>query len=357
MPANRPDASTMSDVSEAIRAAIDAAGGAIPFSEFQRLALYGPDGFYTRPAERVGRAGRRGGDFITSPEVGPLFGAVLARFLDAEWEGLGRPDPFTVVDAGAGPGTLARAVLAAAPRCAPALRYVAVEISESQRALHPAGVESRPDVPADRFVGVVVANELLDNLPIRLCVFDGSWREALVVVAPDGTFAEVLSAPLDPLPVVLPATAPHGARAPLHDDAVAWMDVARASVERGRIVAFDYARATTAELARRPWREWLRTYRGHERGAHYLSAPGTQDITAELALDQFSEPAGVRTQAQFLRRWGIDELVAEGVSAWTARAARPDLAALAMRSRPVEAGALLDPTGLGAFLVVEWTPA
>ena len=131
-------------VSEAIRAAIDAAGGAIPFSEFQRLALYGPDGFYTRPVERVGRAGRRGGDFITSPEVGPLFGAVLARFLDAEWEGLGRPDPFTVVDAGAGPGTLARAVLAAAPRCAAALRYVAVEISESQRALHPPGVESRP---------------------------------------------------------------------------------------------------------------------------------------------------------------------------------------------------------------------
>ena len=65
----------------------------------------------------------------------------------------------------------------------------------------------------------------------------------------------------------------------------------------------------------------------------------------------------MRTQAQFLRRWGIDELVAEGVSGWTARAARPDLAALAMRSRPVEAEALLDPTGLGAFVVVEWSPA
>ena len=57
-----------------------------------------------------GSAGRRG-DFITSPEVGPLFGVVIARYLDAEWERIGRPDPFTVVDVGAGPGTLARSVL------------------------------------------------------------------------------------------------------------------------------------------------------------------------------------------------------------------------------------------------------
>ena len=65
----------------------------------------------------------------------------------------------------------------------------------------------------------------------------------------------------------------------------------------------------------------------------------------------------MRTQAQFLRRWGIDELVTAGVSAWTAHAARPDLAALAMRSRPIEAAALLDPDGLGAFMAVEWAPA
>ena len=72
---------------EAIRAAIDAAGGAIPFAEFQRLALYGPDGFYTRPDG--GRAGRRGGDFITSAEVGPLFGRVLARYVDDVWREIG----------------------------------------------------------------------------------------------------------------------------------------------------------------------------------------------------------------------------------------------------------------------------
>ena len=77
------------------------------------LALYGEAGFYMRADG--GSAGRRG-DFITSPEVGPLFGAVLGRYLDAEWERIGRPDPFTVIDAGAGPGTLARTVLAAPAR-------------------------------------------------------------------------------------------------------------------------------------------------------------------------------------------------------------------------------------------------
>ena len=247
-----------------VRAAIDEAGGALPFSTFVELALYGPHGFYTDQAG-TGRAGRRG-DFLTSPEVGPLFGAVVARFLDAEWERLERPDPFTVVDAGAGPGTLARAVLAARPTCAAALRYVAVEVSGSQRADHPGDVESVAALPGEPFVGVVLANEMLDNLPFRLAVHDGAWREAYVAVAPDGAFAEVLSAPFDPVPEVLPARAGHGARAPLQDAAAAWVAQARHLVRRGSVVVVDYARPSTAALVGLEWRAWLRTYRDHQRG-------------------------------------------------------------------------------------------
>ena len=133
-------------------------------------ALYGDEGFYT--TVDGGSAGRRG-DFITSPEVGPLFGAVIARYLDAEWERIGRPDEFTVVDAGAGPGH-ARPVdrWPRGPACADALRYVAVEISAMQRARHPDGVESVAAMPTGPIDGVVIANELLDNLPFRLAVFD-----------------------------------------------------------------------------------------------------------------------------------------------------------------------------------------
>ena len=312
-------------------------------------ALYGPDGFYTRG----GLAGRRG-DFLTAPEVGPLFGAVLARFLDAEWQRLGRPSPFTVVDVGAGPGTLARSIVTAAPACRAALRYVAVEVADAQRRTHPSGVESRAELPSEPIVGVVIANELLDNLPFRLAVFDGAWREGFVATGADGTLTEVLSAPFDPVPDVLPATPPLGARAPLIDAARAWLGGARDLLRTGSVIALDYTVDTTAELALRPWREWLRTYRRHERGGHYLAAPGEQDLTADVPLDQLPAPDERRTQADFLRQWGITGLVEEGQRAWAAAAAQPDLAALAMRSRTREAEALLDPAGLGAHTVAIW---
>ena len=338
----------MRSAADEIRAAIDAAGGAIRFDEFMRLALYGEHGFYTI---RVG-AGRRG-DFITSPEVGPLFGAVVARFIDAEWARLGRPDPFTFVDAGAGPGTLARSMMAARPECAHALRYVAVETSATQRVLHPPEVESVATLPDDLAAGVIFANELLDNLPFRLAVHDGEWREAFVSTGSDGAFTEVLGGPLAAGRVALPVPAAHGARVPLQDAAAAWVTWALASIREGSVVAIDYG-STTARLAGRPWREWVRTYRRHERGGHYLRSPGTQDITAEVAIDQLPDATSVTTQAEWLREWGIDELVDEGKRIWRASASAPDVAALQMRSRIGEAEALLDPSGLGGFIVLHW---
>jgi SAM-dependent MidA family methyltransferase len=72
--------------------------GPLSFDRFMDLALYDPDqGFYSRS----GSVGRRG-DFLTSPEVGPLFGAVVARALDHWWRDLGEPNPFMVIEAGAG---------------------------------------------------------------------------------------------------------------------------------------------------------------------------------------------------------------------------------------------------------------
>jgi SAM-dependent MidA family methyltransferase len=329
-----------------IRRVIEA-DGPVPFERFVELALYGPGGFYT---DGAGQAGRRG-DFITSPEVGPLFGAVLARMLEAEWKRLGRPDEFTVVEVGAGPGTLARSIRAAAGDWL--ARYVAVEVSAAQRALHPDDVESRADLPDTPVVGVVLANELLDNVPFALWVFDGGWREAYVTVAGKG-FAEVLSAPVIEPPAWLPVRAPHGSRAPVQRRAATLVGRMRGVVDEGRVVAVDYSTARTAALVGRPWREWLRTYRGHERGAHYLAEPGRQDITVEVCIDQLPEPDAVRTQAQFLQRWGIDELVEEGRAAWAAAAAAPTVAAMRMRSRVREAEALLDPAGLGSFSVLEW---
>jgi SAM-dependent MidA family methyltransferase len=321
----------------------------VPFDRFMADALYGPAGFYTSG----GRAGRRG-HFITSPEVGPLFGAIVAQFARDEWSRLGRPEGFMLVDAGAGPGAMARGVLAADPQLLGSIRYVAVDVSEAQRALHPAGVESRAELPAGPFDGVIVANELLDNLPFRLAVHDGAWREAYVARLPDGRLVETLSAPFDPVPAMLPAHAGLGARAPLQDAARAWIDDARDRLHRGTLLVIDYMSPTTAALAGRPWRDWLRTYREHQRGDHYLVAPGTQDITSEVAIDQLPAPDTIRTQSQWLQLHGIADLVDEGRHHWQEHAARPDLEAMRMRSRVSEAEALLDASGLGAFTVLEY---
>jgi SAM-dependent MidA family methyltransferase len=356
-----------------------AAAGAISVSAFVERALYDPEaGFY----ERGGRAGRRG-DFVTSPEVGPLFGAVLGRALDGWWDEAGRPDPFVVHEHGAGPGTLARGVVQAAPSCASALRWVLVERSAAQRELHPdhlphvgevgagpgwsapgagplvASAGARPDGDAH----VVLANELLDNLPFDLALRGATgWDEVRLAEGADGRWTEVL-VPLDPeraalLDRLAPSAAP-GARVPLQTAAGEWVAAGLAQLAPGgRLVVLDYA-ATTAELAARPWEQWVRTYRGHERGGPPWAAPGQQDVTVEVAVDQLGvasrPPEVVRTQAAALRAWGIEALVEEGRERWRTRTGPADLAALRARSRVGEAEALLAPDGLGGFTVAEWT--
>ena len=342
----------MPSAADDLATAIAAGDGSIDFATFMSIALYGRHGFYTR-TDGTGRAGRRG-DFITSPEVGPLFGQLLARHIDNEWHRCGCPSTFTVVDAGAGPGTLARSVLAASPKCSSALRYVAVEASASQRAMHPDGITSTDAMPARIDNGIIIANELLDNLPFQLWVFDGEWRKARVVPSGD-RFAEILerSSP----PSCLPSSVRHGSRAPQQLAAQSWLKDSMGSLRNGSVIVIDYCTPLTAIAAVSPWREWLRTYVGHERGGHYLKDPGAQDITCQVMIDQLvevAEPDSVRTQAQFLQMLGVDELVSEGREVWAAHASRPTLEALKMRSRVSEAEALLDATGLGSFSVLEW---
>ena len=122
-------------------------------------------------------------------------------------------------------------------------------------------------------------------------------------------------------------------------------------------MVIDFA-STTAALADRPWMDWVRTYRAHARGGHPLEELGIQDITVEVAIDQLAAvrpPDEVRSQAQFLAAHGLDDLVDEGRRTWRERAAEGDLEAMRGRSRVTEAEALTDPSGLGAFRVLEWT--
>ena len=348
--------------------------GPIPVSEYVEACLYDADGgFYMRPGG--GRAGGRSGHFLTAPEVGPLFGAVLARALDAWWGEMGEPERFTVVDWGAGPGTLARSVLAAEPGCMTegALRLVLVDVSPAQRAVHPdhpivtSAARVSDALPHGAPAGVVVANELLDNLPFDMVrrTVDG-WEELRVDIG-DPSSPDRFSLVSRPASVELVAGLPEiatGAWVPVQRAARRWVDEAHGLLGKGRIVAFDYG-AATPDLAHRssPWDDpaaglgWLRTHRDHDGGSWWLADPGSCDITADVALDQVQADhrAEVCTQAEFLRGHGIDELVAEGRAAWAERAGIGDLDALRARSRTSEAEALLDPTGMGVFNVLVWS--
>jgi SAM-dependent MidA family methyltransferase len=368
--------------------------GPLPWSEFMEAALYDPEGgFYATG----GAAGRRG-DFVTSPEIGPLFAEVVARALDGWWAELDHPDPFVVVEAAAGAGTLARDILAARPACATALRYVLVERSAARREAQAAGlplvlpafvlgpsapsgvdsddesvryvpgrgpmVTSLAELPALTIDGVVLANELLDNLAVDLLEYrDARWQEVLVGAAGegDGLIEVLVPAPpdladdADRLVAGAPAL-PDGARVPLQRAASAWLRQALSLPERGRVVVIDYA-DTTASLAAQPWPHWLRTYRQHQPGGPPLELPGGQDITCVVATDQLAairRPTSDRSQATWLTDQGIDEPVKAARQIWHERAPLGDLEAMKARSRVDEGAALLDPAGLGGFRVLEW---
>lgn len=301
------------------------------FDAYVERCLYDPvSGFY---ASGRGAAGRRRGDFITSPEVGPLFGAVLANAIDTWWAELGQPDPLVVIDAGSGPGTLLRTIERANPVCGRALTMLGVDRAT--------GVE----LPADLTGAVVIANELLDNIGFRQLVASGGrWLD--VYIASDGSEALVddgADLALEPV---------DGFRVPLLSDAAAWVEEV---MGRGaeRLVAFDYGVTTTAELAERGG--WLRTYRDHRREADPYLEPGEWDITCDVAFDQLPPPSRLRTQTEFLTEHGIDDLVALGSDYWSEHSHQPDLEAILMRSRSVEVEALMDPVGLGGWLCAEWT--
>jgi SAM-dependent MidA family methyltransferase len=118
-------------------------------------------------------------------------------------------------------------------------------------------------------------------------------------------------------------------------------------------LCFDYG-ATTDVLAERGLQGWLRTYSGHGRGDSPFTNPGLSDITADVAIDQLPGQPSLTTQADWLRGHGLDEVVAEGKRIWAERAHIGDLAALAGLSRAGEAEALTDPSGMGAFVAMEW---
>ncbi|MCY3948420.1 MAG: SAM-dependent methyltransferase [Acidimicrobiaceae bacterium] len=333
---------------------------AVRFDAYMDEALYGASGFYTRG----GQPGSREADFATSVELGPLFARCVASYLDRTWNELGRPDPFVVVEGGAGRGTLCRQVLQHAVECRRSMRYVMVERVDRQRTealerVEALGadvpVKALADLPPGPLVGVVLANELLDNLPFRVLERSANgWREVHVSL---GDPSEVLKPAAADAAAMADALAPHaepGARVPLQLKAAVWVRRVLRLLERGRLLVFDYGVPTTAELAARPAPEWLRTYRSQRRGQDPLHHPGSTDITCDVAFDQLPPGVTLTPQADWLTGAGIDDMTATARNLWQRSRANPTADSLAARTLLDQAAALTDPSGMGAFWAAEW---
>lgn len=323
--------------------------GPMPFERFMEIALYDPDGFFGGQTLRS----ERGGDFLTSPEVSRLFGETLARYVEQEHRRIG--DPFEVVEVGAGSGSLLGPLLDTYPveawavEASPAARKALESVLPPDRIL--------ADMP-DRIRGVLIANELLDNLPMALaqCV-DGDWRERWVGLEGDGLgFVDA-----DVRPEVrqwLDAYAGEVADGGWVEVQLAARDWLSSTIERleaGSVVVIDYG-DTAENLLPRRQDGTLRTYRSHHLGPHPLDEPGATDITADVnftaLIDVGSQPS-LHRQDDFLAELGLREQLSELRRA-ELEAARggEEIERLRLRTLKTEAETLLHPRGLGDFRVL-----
>lgn len=318
----------------------------MPFERFMELALYGPDGFFGGDTLRSQRAG----DFLTSPEVSDLFGETLARYVAGIADEIG--DPFTVVEVGAGSGSLLRPLLTALE-----VDAMAIEASPAARSALAELVLVHDDLPRT-IRGVVIANELLDNLPTALAQLtaDG-WRERWVG-AEDDDLVFVDAPPRPEVAAWLDAYAgpvAEGGWVEVQMAARAWVTDVLARLEAGAILLIDYGE-TADNLLHRRGDGTLRTYRAHHLGPHPLDEPGQTDITSDVnftALMDLHPGSTLQRQDDFLTDLGLrDQLSDFRKRELEAARSGDEMERLRLRTLKTEAETLLHPRGLGDFRVL-----
>jgi SAM-dependent MidA family methyltransferase len=338
-----------------------AAGGPLPFEEFMEAALYDAEGgfFAAGPLRSV-----EGGDFLTSPEVSARFGQELARFVGGERDRLGAPPGFAVIDAGAGSGSLlapllesvGQGVQAFAVEASPAARAQLAAVVGDQRVLSALG-----EVPGP-LPGVVIANELVDNLPMAIAVRTGDGWEERWVGESDGELMLVARPTRSTVAAWcdrFAAGTPPGGLVEVQLAAGHWVETALSVLTAGTLVIIDYG-GSAEELVPRRTQGTLRTYRAHHLGPDPLSEPGATDITADVnfsALAAVASDCGavveVLRQDDFLNALGLGDDISELRHLELQLARRgEEMARLRTRSERMDAETLLHPRGLGDFRVL-----
>jgi SAM-dependent MidA family methyltransferase len=314
------------------------AHGPITFAEYMEACLYHPEhGYYSKAKQDPRR------DYFTSVDVSPLFARLLARQFHELWTQLGRPEPFWLVEAGAGTGALAKQILDFAAESLgdfyAALSYVAVDRSAVRRGAHAQALElhaargrvrSSADMPDAITSGCIFSNEMLDAVPVhRVVLENGALRELYVAIGENRLCDEAG-------PLSSPALGDYFAEQgiTLHEEQQAevglaageWIERAGRKITRGFVLTIDYGREGRELYDERHMRGTLLAYSRHRASEDYFRAPGEQDLTAHVnftALDLWGRRGGLArtgltSQTNFFlaiaRHTHMADLNAEGAS-------------------------------------------
>jgi SAM-dependent MidA family methyltransferase len=299
-----------------IDAALQRSGGWLPFDRFMAMALYAPGlGYYANTSAKFGHMPASGSDFVTAPELTPLFGQVLAAQMA---EALEKTGTDTVWEFGAGSGALAGQLLDALG--VKVAHYRIVDLSGTLRvrqqlalARHGAKVEWMSELP-DAMQGVVVGNEVLDAMPVQLLMrVKGQWFERGVVSAPDGWVWE--DRPTDLRPPVEPE-GPQDYLTEIHRQGEAFIATLADRLQKGgKGAAFfiDYGFPEAEYYHPQRHMGTVMCHRAHRSDDNPLIDVGLKDITAHVnftAIAMAGQDAGLEVlgycnQARFLMNCGL----------------------------------------------------
>lgn len=324
-----PDAASKTHcavVAEHIRNVIADAGGRISFAEYMHLALYAPGlGYYSAGTTKFGEAG----DFVTAPEVSPVFGSVLARQCAAV---LAQVDNPSILEFGAGSGRLAVDILRKlAELDALPDTYLILEVSADLRERQASLLRDEIPELAERavwidqvpqeFAGVIVANEVLDALPVERFVRKADGVAQLCVAVEAGNFVteereapEYLLAAVTAIEEDLRRPLPESYVSEVCTAAPQWIASVAGVLRHGMVFLFDYGVSRRDYYAEERAGGWLRCHFRHHVHQDPFILPGIQDLTAWVdfslvataAADNGLDVAGFVAQAQFLIGGGLD---------------------------------------------------
>jgi SAM-dependent MidA family methyltransferase len=302
--------------------AIARAGGWLPFDRAMALALYAPGlGYYSNGLRKFGAMPSSGSDFITAPEMTPLFGRALAAQVADALRATGTHE---IWEFGAGSGALALQLLEALAAAGQTVeRYTIVDISGELRArqqqalaAHAGRVHWASEWP-ERIAGVVVGNEVLDAMPVKLLArVGGAWHERGVVLH-EGALA-FADRPTDLRPPV-EIGGSHDYLTEIHPQAEAFVRSLADRLERGAAFFIDYGFGEDEYYHPQRHMGTLMCHRGHMADTDPLQDPGAKDITAHVNFSGIALAAqeaglltlGYTSQARFLMNCGLVPLLAE----------------------------------------------